>query len=69
MVQPLLDAWGSGGGGELEFYAAGTDGPEGAKRLLRAVDGMGLTEKQEVGAHGEADGWRSSDSTTALREI
>ncbi len=34
MVQPLLDAWGSGGGGELEIYAAGTDGPEAAKGLL-----------------------------------
>ncbi|MCA9751119.1 MAG: glucose-6-phosphate dehydrogenase [Gemmatimonadetes bacterium] len=38
VVQPILDAWGNAGPGALPGYAAGTDGPEAAGRLI-ARDG------------------------------
>ncbi len=34
MVQPLLDAWGSGAGGSLQFYGAGSEGPSAADDLF-----------------------------------
>jgi glucose-6-phosphate 1-dehydrogenase len=34
ILQPILDAWGSGIGGPLHFYAAGTWGPPAADELL-----------------------------------
>jgi glucose-6-phosphate 1-dehydrogenase len=34
-VQPFLDAWKKGGANGLEFYQAGSEGPEGAEQLLR----------------------------------
>ena len=34
ILQPILDAWGSGTGGPLHFYAAGTWGPPAADELL-----------------------------------
>ncbi len=34
ILQPILDAWGSGEGGPLHFYAAGTWGPPAADELL-----------------------------------
>jgi len=34
ILQPILDAWGSGDGGPLHFYAAGTWGPPAADELL-----------------------------------
>jgi glucose-6-phosphate 1-dehydrogenase len=35
IVQPILDAWGNGRGGELCGYPAGSDGPEAADKLMR----------------------------------
>jgi glucose-6-phosphate 1-dehydrogenase len=35
IVQPILNAWGSNRGGKLQNYAAGSDGPEDADKLLR----------------------------------
>ncbi|HTP86456.1 MAG TPA: glucose-6-phosphate dehydrogenase [Bryobacteraceae bacterium] len=34
LVQPVLDAWSSGPGRDLQFYAAGSDGPDGADAML-----------------------------------
>jgi glucose-6-phosphate 1-dehydrogenase len=34
IVQPILDAWAAGHGGELYEYAAGTDGPAAANEML-----------------------------------
>jgi glucose-6-phosphate 1-dehydrogenase len=34
IVQPILDAWAAGHGGELFEYAAGTDGPAAANQML-----------------------------------
>ena len=42
-VQPLLDAW---GGGEPEMYAAGSNGPDGADKLL-AQDGRSWLPLQD----------------------
>jgi glucose-6-phosphate 1-dehydrogenase len=35
IVQPILDAWAAGHGGELHEYAAGTDGPTAADDMLQ----------------------------------
>jgi glucose-6-phosphate 1-dehydrogenase len=34
LVQPVLDAWGSGPGRDLQFYAAGADGPDAADAMM-----------------------------------
>jgi glucose-6-phosphate 1-dehydrogenase len=36
IVQPILNAWAAGHGGELYEYAAGTDGPEAAEEMLQS---------------------------------
>jgi glucose-6-phosphate 1-dehydrogenase len=37
-IQPILDAWAAGKGGELDLYAAGSEGPQAADDLIR-IDG------------------------------
>jgi len=34
IIQPILDAWASGGGGELHPYPAGSDGPVAANEIM-----------------------------------
>ncbi len=34
LVQPVLDFWGSGPGRDLQFYAAGSDGPDAADAMM-----------------------------------
>src|ERR1044071_9734642 len=34
-VQPFLDAWKEAGAAGLETYAAGSEGPDGARKLLK----------------------------------
>ena len=35
LIQPILNAWGAGRGGELHPYAAGSDGPIAADEMIR----------------------------------
>jgi glucose-6-phosphate 1-dehydrogenase len=35
IVQPILDAWAAGRGGELHFYGAGSEGPPAADEMMR----------------------------------
>jgi glucose-6-phosphate 1-dehydrogenase len=34
LVQPVLDAWSTGPGRDLHFYAAGSDGPDAADAMM-----------------------------------
>jgi glucose-6-phosphate 1-dehydrogenase len=35
IIQPILDAWAVGRGGELDFYPAGSEGPAAANEMIQ----------------------------------